>query len=126
MYVRHTCNRVVTVAGLESMCVCLCVLMYVCHTGNRVVTVAGLESMCVCLCAHVCMYVTQVIGWSLLLDWSVCVYVCVCSCMYVCHTGNRVVTVAGLECMCGGTHVKNTSDIRTVTATKIKKVRIIT
>lgn len=39
-------------------------------------------------------------------------------------TGERVVTVGGLECMCGGTHVKNTLDIRAATATKIKKVSI--
>lgn len=42
---------------------------------------------------------------------------------YINFTGARVVTVAGLECMCGGTHVKNTLDIGAVTATKIKKVR---
>ena len=42
---------------------------------------------------------------------------CVCVC-----TGDRVVMVAGLECMCGGTHVKNTRDIKQATATKIKKV----
>ena len=36
--------------------------------------------------------------------------------------GERVVTVAGLDCMCGGTHVKNTQDIRAATATKIRKV----
>ena len=44
-------------------------------------------------------------------------YVCVCVC-----AGDRVVMVAGLECMCGGTHVKNTRDIKQATATKIKKV----
>lgn len=33
-----------------------------------------------------------------------------------------MVNVGGTECMCGGTHVKNTADIRTFTATKIKKV----
>ena len=33
-----------------------------------------------------------------------------------------MVDVGGTECMCGGTHVKNTADIRHVTATKIKKV----
>ena len=36
--------------------------------------------------------------------------------------GDRVVMVAGVDCMCGGTHVKNTHDIRQATATKIKKV----
>lgn len=36
--------------------------------------------------------------------------------------GERVVMVGGLDCMCGGTHVKNTQDIRQATATKIKKV----
>ena len=35
-----------------------------------------------------------------------------------------MVDVGGTECMCGGTHVKNTADIRHVTATKIKKVCI--
>ena len=33
-----------------------------------------------------------------------------------------MVNVGGTECMCGGTHVRNTADIRTFTATKIKKV----
>jgi Ser-tRNA(Ala) deacylase AlaX len=33
-----------------------------------------------------------------------------------------MVMVGTLECMCGGTHVKNTLDIRAVTATRIKKV----
>ena len=33
-----------------------------------------------------------------------------------------MVNVGGTECMCGGTHVKNTADIRNFTATKIKKV----
>lgn len=42
------------------------------------------------------------------------------SIMYV--TGERLVNVGGTECMCGGTHVKNTADIRSFTATKIKKV----
>ena len=32
--------------------------------------------------------------------------------------------VGGTECMCGGTHVKNTADIRSFTATKIKKVHV--
>ena len=32
--------------------------------------------------------------------------------------------VGGTSCACGGTHVKNTSDIRGVLATKIKKVNI--
>ena len=33
-----------------------------------------------------------------------------------------MVNVGGRECMCGGTHVKNTADIGSLTATKIKKV----
>lgn len=33
-----------------------------------------------------------------------------------------MVNVGGTECMCGGTHVKNTADIGSFTATKIKKV----
>ena len=33
-----------------------------------------------------------------------------------------MVNVGGTECMCGGTHVQNTADIRYFTATKIKKV----
>lgn len=36
--------------------------------------------------------------------------------------GERVVAVGGLECMCGGTHVKNTLDIKGATALRIKKV----
>ena len=36
--------------------------------------------------------------------------------------GERVVNVGGVGCPCGGTHVKNTADIRGVTVTKIKKV----
>ncbi|KAL5457304.1 hypothetical protein EMCRGX_G034552 [Ephydatia muelleri] len=35
--------------------------------------------------------------------------------------GERIVNVGGTSCACGGTHVKNTSDIRGVLATKIKK-----
>ncbi|CAI8013516.1 hypothetical protein GBAR_LOCUS8555 [Geodia barretti] len=35
--------------------------------------------------------------------------------------GERMVNVGGTECMCGGTHVQNTADIRYFTATKIKK-----
>lgn len=35
--------------------------------------------------------------------------------------GERIVNVGGVSCACGGTHVKNTSDIRGVSATKIKK-----
>ena len=31
-------------------------------------------------------------------------------------------TVGGVSCPCGGTHVKNVADIRAVTVTKIKKV----
>ena len=59
-----------------------------------------------------------------------CMYVCVCVCVCVCVfvmpacVGDRVVNVGGTECMCGGTHVKNTADIRSFTATKIKKVHI--
>ena len=30
--------------------------------------------------------------------------------------------MGGVGCPCGGTHVKNTADIRSVTVTKIKKV----
>ena len=43
----------------------------------------------------------------------------------MCHTlyvGERIVTVSGVSCPCGGTHVKNVADIRAVTVTKIKKV----
>ena len=43
----------------------------------------------------------------------------------MCHTlyvGERIVTVGGVSCPCGGTHVKNVADIRAVTVTKIKKV----
>ena len=39
-----------------------------------------------------------------------------------CPIGERVVNVGGVGCPCGGTHVKNTVDIRGVTVTKIKKV----
>ena len=39
------------------------------------------------------------------------------------HQGERVVSVGSTSCACGGTHVKNTSDIRGVSATKIKKVK---
>ena len=42
------------------------------------------------------------------------------------YAGERLVNVGGTECMCGGTHVKNTADIRSFTATKIKKVHIYT
>ena len=38
--------------------------------------------------------------------------------------GERVVNVGGVSCPCGGTHVKNTADIKGVTVTKIKKVVI--
>jgi len=48
-------------------------------------------------------------------------YLCVCVCVCV-WAGDRMVMVAGMDCMCGGTHVKNTRDIKQVTATKIKKV----
>ena len=37
-------------------------------------------------------------------------------------SGEREVNVGGTPCMCGGTHVKNTSEIRGITVTKIKKV----
>ena len=79
--------------------------------------------MCVCVCACVCVCM------------CVCVYVCWCrgACgqrgrhrvhMCVCvGAGERVVNVGGTECMCGGTHVKNTADIGAFTATKIKKVQ---
>ncbi len=43
--------------------------------------------------------------------------------MSVLCAGDRMVMVAGMECMCGGTHVKNTRDIRQAPATKIKKVK---
>lgn len=36
-----------------------------------------------------------------------------------------MVNVGGAACACGGTHVKNTADIRGLTVTKIKKVRDI-
>lgn len=36
--------------------------------------------------------------------------------------GERLVNVGGAECPCGGTHVKNTSEIASLTVTKIKKV----
>ena len=36
--------------------------------------------------------------------------------------GERLVNVGGAECPCGGTHVKNTSEIGSITVTKIKKV----
>jgi len=39
--------------------------------------------------------------------------------------GERIVNVGGTECPCGGTHVKNTSWIRGMSITKIKKVRKI-
>ena len=32
--------------------------------------------------------------------------------------------VGGVECPCGGTHVKSVADIRGVTVTKIKKVSL--
>ena len=38
------------------------------------------------------------------------------------HAGERIVNVGGTGCACGGTHVKNTADIRGITVTKIKKV----
>ena len=38
--------------------------------------------------------------------------------------GERMVNVGGAVCACGGTHVKNTADIRGVTVTKIKKVSL--
>ena len=41
--------------------------------------------------------------------------------LFVC-SGERVVDVGGVGCPCGGTHVKNTADIKGVTITKIKKV----
>ena len=47
--------------------------------------------------------------------------VCIC----IVYIGERIVDVGGTECMCGGTHVKNTADIRHFTATKIKKVSLI-
>ena len=34
--------------------------------------------------------------------------------------------MGGTPCMCGGTHVKNTSEIKGLTVTKIKKVGIYT
>lgn len=33
-----------------------------------------------------------------------------------------MVDVGGVDCPCGGTHVKNTADIKGITVTKIKKV----
>ena len=36
--------------------------------------------------------------------------------------GDREVNVGGTACMCGGTHVGNTSEIGGITVTKIKKV----
>jgi len=38
------------------------------------------------------------------------------------NAGDRIVSVGGTECPCGGTHVKNVTDIRGITITKIKKV----
>ncbi len=38
------------------------------------------------------------------------------------YSGERIVSVGGSECPCGGTHVKNVTDIRGITVTKIKKV----
>lgn len=35
----------------------------------------------------------------------------------------REVNVGGTTCMCGGTHVKNTAEIKGLKVTKIKKVR---
>lgn len=40
----------------------------------------------------------------------------------LCCIGERIVTVGGVGCPCGGTHVKNVADIRAVRVTKIKKV----
>ena len=44
-----------------------------------------------------------------------------CMCILL---GERMVNVGGAVCACGGTHVKNTADIRGVTVTKIKKVSL--
>ena len=38
--------------------------------------------------------------------------------------GERSVNVGGTQCLCGGTHVKNTSEIVGVTVTKMKKVSL--
>jgi len=38
---------------------------------------------------------------------------------------NRIVTLAGLACPCGGTHVKSTAELQTVTITKAKKKKNI-
>jgi Ser-tRNA(Ala) deacylase AlaX len=49
-----------------------------------------------------------------------------CGCdtsMYPEHV--RVVTVGGLSCPCGGTHVKSTQDLGAVTVTKVKKKKDI-
>ena len=55
---------------------------------------------------------------------ELCTFACVK--LYVCtFSGERMVNVGGTVCACGGTHVKNTADIRGVTVTKIKKVRDI-
>ena len=40
------------------------------------------------------------------------------------YIGDREVNVGGTACMCGGTHVRNTSEIGGITVTKIKKVSI--
>ena len=45
--------------------------------------------------------------------------------VYAYYVGERVVNVGGVSCPCGGTHVKNTADIKGVTVTKIKKVVIV-
>ena len=37
--------------------------------------------------------------------------------------GDREVNVGGTACMCGGTHVRNTSEIGGITVTKIKKTK---
>ena len=37
----------------------------------------------------------------------------------------REVNVGGVSCMCGGTHVKNTAEIKGLKVSKIKKVEMI-
>lgn len=36
----------------------------------------------------------------------------------------REVNVGGVSCLCGGTHVKNTAEIKDLKILKIKKVRL--
>ena len=89
-------------------------------TTNENGTLLSVCNQCMCVYVHV---FTCVFAYMCLYVFVyICVFVCVLLYGLHCILGERIVTVGGVGCPCGGTHVKNVADIREMRVTKIKKV----